>query len=140
MHFWVFLSELQPSTANSPLQVPLWKHLHGTALAVVDLCLHFPQPPWLPWSSGCCSCHGNCSKTLNCHALAWNFFAFWSPAVPTELSAVCLPLILTTTVFLMYDEGRVGVNCQLQAERGSSLGQLMSKRKQCHVPNPEYYI
>lgn len=54
---------------------------------------------------------------------------FWSPAVPTELSAVFLPLILTTTVFLMYDKGKVkvGVNCQPRAERGSSLGQLIGE-------------
>lgn len=146
LHSWVLLFELQPSTASflSPLQAPLGKHSHGTPLAVVDLCLHSPQPPWLLWSSGCCSCHGNCyttncCKTINCHTLTWNLFAFWSPAVPTELSAVCLPLILITTVFLMYDEGKVGVNCQLRAERTSSLGQLMDKSKQCYVPNLEYY-
>lgn len=128
LHPWVLLFE------------PLGKQSQGTPLAVVELCLHSPWPPWLPWSSRCCSCHGNCNKALHCHSLAWKLFSFWSPAVPTKLSAVCRPLILTTTVVLMYDEGKVGVNCQLQAERGSSLSQLMDKSKQCYVLNPEYYI
>lgn len=129
---------LKPSTANcsSP---PLGKQSHGTSLAVVALCLHSPWPSWLPCSSGCCSCHGNCSKALNCHALAWKLFAFWSPAVPTKLFALFFPLIQTTTVFLIYDKCKVETNCKLQAERGSSLVQLMSKSKQCYVLNPEYY-
>lgn len=121
------------ANCSSPLEGPLGKQSHGTPLAALELCLRSPQPSWLPWSSACCSCQGNCSKALNCHALAWKLFAIWSPAVPTGLSAVFLRLNLTTTVVLMYDEGKVGVNCQLRAERGSSLAQLMGKSEQSYV-------
>lgn len=136
---------------GAPLGAPVWagaKHCHMSfpfpgspweavlwhALVLVELHLFSPQLPWLLWSSGCCSCHGNCSNALNCCSLAWKSLVFWSSSVPTELSAVCLPQFLTTTVVLIYDEGRIGVNCQLWTERGS-----VDKISQYCVLNLEYY-
>lgn len=123
-HSWcTFLSfRLEPSTAHcsSPLEAPLEKqswHTSPCAWAVSPLAPAFLAAS-LQWLL---HYHGNYSKALNCHTLTGKLFAMWSPSVPTELSAVFLPLILSTTVLLMYDEGKAGVNCLLWAQTGSSL-------------------
>lgn len=125
------LSWSQALPCHSPFQASLEKQSCGMPLFLWS-CISF-LPSFLGCSGPVVVAAAMETVAMPSIAALWHGNRFCS-SVPTELSAVCLPQLLTTTVVLIQDEGRIGVNCQLWTERGS-----VDKISQYCVLNLEYY-